>query len=290
MFIIRRCIIAAIICCMTVLAASGQDKTKNLFYIINYTITHCDAEIDLNGVPLSRTEKKTDFTITGTTDVGRWIVPGANVITVTIRPLKGKPDPDDRQSIEISISTAVKGQMSDEGTKIAALRIPEKEGDTSLASIKQTVRKELRFTPPSVPPSELWARSKPEKLDDAAREEILRLVTDYHAAYVKKDQVKLYDMLLFATLEASRNRYFSADEAKEMLKNGLKEMFADKSFAMEPLKADRIILKPVAGGRIVWVTDAGNDAPLKSKKMKDGGYIEFPVYAARIDGKWIIVR
>jgi hypothetical protein len=290
MFIIRRCIIAAIICGMTVLAASGQDKAKNLYYIINYTITHCNADVDLNGVPLTRTEKDTAYSITGTTDVGRWIVPGANVITVTIRPPEGKPGPDDRRSIEISMSTAEKGQMSDEGIKIAALRIPEKEGDTSLASIKQTVKKELRFTPASVPPSELWARSKPEKLDDAAREEILRLVRDYHGAYVKKDQAKLYDMLLFATLEASRNRYFTADEAREMLKNGLKEMFADKSFAMEPLKADQIILKPIAGGRVIWVTDARNETPLRSKKMKDGGYMEFPVYAARLDGKWMIVR
>jgi hypothetical protein len=290
MFIIRRCIIAATICCMTVLAASGQDKTKNLFYIVNYSISHCNAEVDLNGVPLTRTEKDNAYTITGTTDVGRWIVTGANVVTVTIRPLEGKPGPDDRQSIEISMSTAVKGQMSDEGTKIATLRIPEKEGDTSLASIKQTVRKELRFTPASVPPSELWSKAKPEKLDDAAREEILKLVRDYHAAYAKKDQMKLYDMLLFATLEASRNRYFSADEAREMLKNGLKEMIADKGFAMEPLKVDLIILKPIAGGRIIWVTDSKNEAPLRSKQMKDGGYVEFPVYVARIDGKWMIVR
>jgi hypothetical protein len=290
MFNIRRCIIAAIICSMALTAASGQEKSRDLFYIINYTITHCNAEVDLNDVPITRTDKDTAYTITGTSDIGRWLVPGVNIITVTIRPPDGKTDPDDRSSIEISVSTAVRGQMSDAGTKIATLRIPEKEGDTSPASINQTARKELRFSPASVPPSELWNKAKSEKLDDAAREEILRLVKDYHAAYMKKDRVKLYNMLLFATLETARNRYFSADEAREMLKSGLKEMFADKGFAMEPLKTGRIIMKPIAGGRIIWVTDLKNETPVRSKRMKDGGYLEFPVYAARIDGKWTIVR
>jgi hypothetical protein len=284
---IRRCSIA-LACCLALPAVAGQDGA-NLFYIVNYTVLHVNAELDINGVPITRTEKDSAYCVTGTADIGRWIIPGANTITVTIKPAVKAP-PEDRRSIEITVSTAVRGQMSDEGTKIAALRVPEKEGDPSLASIRQETRKELRFTPASAPPSELWSKSKPEKLDDAAREEILRLVKDYHAAYVKKDREKLYDMLLFATLEAARNRYLSADEAKEMLKSGLAEMLSDKNFALVPLQADRLVIKPIAGGRVVWVTDAKNEAPVRTKRMKDGGYVEFPVYAARIDGKWMLVR
>ncbi len=290
MRIIRRFTIAAIIFCAAALTAAGQDKSENLFYIINYTISHCNALVEINGVPLTRTSRDTAYTATGTADIGRWLIPGANLVTVTLRPPEGKIDPDDRQSIEISVSTAVKGQMSDEGAKIATLRIPEKEGDSFLASIKQPTKKELRFTPAQVPPSELWEKAKPVSLDDAARKEILALVREYHAAYVKKDRVKLNDMLMFATLDAARNRYFSADEAREMLAKGLKEMLADRSFAMEPLRADLIILRPIAGGKVLWVTDSKEEAPVRSKKMKDGGYVEFPVYVARIDGKWVIVR
>lgn len=290
MNIIRCGAVAAIIFCAAALTAAGKDKSENLFYIVNYAIYHCNAEVDLNGVPLTRTHKDTAYTTSGVSDIGRWLMPGDNVITVTLRPPEGTIDPDDRQSIEISVSTAVKGQMSDEGTKIATLRIPEKEGDSALISIKQPKKKELRFKPASIPPSELWEKAKPGKPDDAARQEILRLVRDYHAAYVKKDRAKLNDMLMFATLDAARNRYFSADQAREMLNSGLKEMFADKGFAMEPLKADRLILKPIAGGRVIWVTDSKDEAPIRSKKMKDGGLIEFPVYVALIDGKWMIVR
>jgi len=59
---------------------------------------------------------------------------------------------------------------------------------------------------------------------------------------------------------------------------------------LEPLRADLIVLKPVAGGRVIWVTDSKDEAPVRTKRMKDGGYIEFPVYVSRIDGKWVIVR
>ena len=282
--------IAAIIFCAAALAAAGQDRSENLFYIINYTISHCNAEVNLNGVPITKTHKDTAYTASGTADIGRWLVPGDNVITVVLLPPEGTIDPDDRQSIEITVSTALRGQMSDEGTKIAGLRIPVKEGDASLASIRQLKKKELRFKPARVPPSDLWEKAKPEKLDDAARAEILRLVRDYHAAYVKKNREKLNDMLMFATLDAARNRYVSADEAREMLAKGLKEMLADRSFVMEPLRADLIVLKPVAGGRVIWVTDSKDEAPVRTKRMKDGGYIEFPVYVSRIDGKWVIVR
>jgi hypothetical protein len=285
---IHRCCIA-LACILALPALAGQDG-KNLFYIINYTILHVNAELEINGVPVTRTDKDSAYCVTGTADAGRWIMPGANIITVTVKPPERAIPPEDRRSIEITVSTAVRGQMSDEGVKIATLSVPEKEGDTSLASIKQEFKKDLRFTPASPPPSELWSKSKPEKLDNAARAEILRLVKDYHAAYVKKDRDKLYDMLLFATLEAARNRYFTADEAIAMLKSGLAEMMSDRNFVMEPLQADRLVMKPIAGGRIIWVTDAKNEAPVRTKRMKDGGYVEYPVYAARIDGKWVLVR
>ena len=121
--------IAAIIFCAAALAAAGQDRSENLFYIINYTISHCNAEVNLNGVPITKTHKDTAYTASGTADIGRWLVPGDNVITVVLLPPEGTIDPDDRQSIEITVSTALRGQMSDEGTKIAGLRIPVKEGD-----------------------------------------------------------------------------------------------------------------------------------------------------------------
>ena len=290
MYIIRRFTVAAGILCAAALAAAGQDKSRDLYYIVNYTIIHCNAEVDLNGVPLTQTRRETAYSVTGADDIGRWLMPGVNVITVTLRPPEGNTGPDDRQLIEISVSTAARGQMSDEGTKIAFLRIPEKEGAPLPASIKQATKKELRFTPASLPPCELWEKARPGKPDDAARAEILALVREYHAAYVIKDRAKLNDMLMFATLEAARSRHVPAEQAREMLKSGLTEMLSEKSFAMEPLRTDRLVLRPIAGGRVMWVTNAGGEAPVRTRQMKDGGYVEFPVYVARIDGKWMIVR
>jgi hypothetical protein len=290
MSIIRRCCITAVICFIAAFASAGQDEDSQLFYIINYTVSHCNAEIELNGVPLTRTEKEHQYSTTGLADANRWILPGVNTVTVTIRPAEGKPDPDTRPSLTVTMSTAKRGQMSDEGTVIAKLELPKSESDRTLDAVTKPFTRELRFTPAHVPPSELWARIKPEKLDAAAKQEILGLVRDYHAALSKKDTAATEGFFLYAAVESARIRYQSVNEVKTALQKELKKMLATKGFSMVPLDTDRLVFRPVAGGRIVWVTDPAGEAPLRTKELAEGGTMEFPVYVARVEGKWTIVR
>jgi hypothetical protein len=269
--------------------AGTENKNEDLFYIINYAVSKCDAEIELNGITMTRSEKKTQYAVTGVSDVSMWITPGANTVSVTLRPLPKQKDLTARPSVSISISIAKKGEMSDEGKKILEWRLPEENG-TELDAITSPVTKKKSFTPSYVPPSELWNKIKAVKLDAASRKEIKKLVRNYHTAFMKKDVEALYGFLLFAAMDVSRLRHQPVEEVKTKMKPALKDMLADKDFIMAPLDAEKLVMKPVLDGRVIQVTDRAGEAPVKTKTTKDSGSTSFPVFVSIVEGKWIIVR
>jgi hypothetical protein len=279
-----------VILAASAVTAGAQGNNEKLFYIINYSISHCDAEIELNGITMTRSEKKTQYTVTGLSDVSMWISPGANTVTATIRPIPKQKDLVTKPFVELSISTAKEGQMSDEGKKIMEFRVPEKADDNELEFIKTPVIKKWSLTPSYIPPSVLWDKIKPVKLDAAARKTIKKLVRDYHTALMKKDVDALYSYLEFASSDAARIRYQPVDEVKIKMKAAFSDMMADKDFIMAPLDTEKLVMKPVADGRIIQVTDRAGEAPVRTKTTKDSGSYSFPVFVSIVDGKWIIVR
>ena len=70
----------------------------------------------------------------------------------------------------------------------------------------------------------------------------------------------------------------------------LKTELADKNFILLPLDADRLVMRPVADGKLVEVTDRDGREPIRTKEIKDAGSYTFGVYAGYIDGKWMIAR
>jgi hypothetical protein len=271
-------------------SAGAKESKDKLFYIINYAVSHCNAEIELNGVLVTRAEKETAYCVSGTADVSVWVHSGVNTFTIKIRPVEKKMDSDDKPSVAISLSTAQAGQMSDEGKKFMDFLLPEKDTDNSLSGITKPVIKQLTFTPSYVPPSELWDKIKPVKLDADARKQIIKLVTEYHTALVRKDAGALSSLLLFASTEMSRIRHQPTENLKNKMRDSFKEMMAEKGFAMVPLNASKLVLKPVVDGRIIWVCDQSGEDPVRTKTTAEGGSTTFPVYVSLIDGKWIIVR
>ncbi|MBN1496433.1 MAG: hypothetical protein JXA07_06670 [Spirochaetes bacterium] len=285
------CRIIAFLAAAALAAAAGaKESTEKLYCIMNYTITRSNAEIDLNGVQITRSEKETSYSVSGSADVGVWIHPGANTITVTVRPIEKKAESAFTPSVEISLATAREGQMSNEGKQFLSLSLPEKEADGSAATMTSPLVKQKTFTPSYIPPSVLWDKIKPVTLDKASREKIIQLVKDYHAAFVRKDAGALSSFLLFASTDMARIMHRPEEEIKNKLKETLREMVAEKGFAMEPLNEVALVLKPVVDGRIICVCDRNGENPVRTKKTPDGGVMSFPVYVSLIDGKWIIVR
>lgn len=270
--------------------AGAGDTREKLFIIINYSVYHCNAEIELNGIHITKTDRENAYTVTGFSEVGMWIYPGPNTLAVTVRPLEKKIDSPGKPAIEVSLSTVKEGQMTNEGKKFMELKIPEIESGTMLENVTAPFTKKATFKPSYVPPSELWNRARPAKLDDEARRQIITIIKDYHAALKKKDADAVWNLLRFASTDMMKLRHQPADDLKAQFTKSFREMLADKNFILLPLDADRLVMRPVADGKLVEVTDRDGREPIRTKEIKDAGSYTFGVYAGYIDGKWMIAR
>ncbi|HPV43126.1 MAG TPA: hypothetical protein PKX40_18250 [Spirochaetota bacterium] len=285
-----RLLLAGVLLAAATVTAGAGDNREKLFIIINYSVYHCNAEIELNGIHITKTDKDNAYTVTGFSEVGMWIYPGPNSMTVTVKPLEKKIDSSGRPAIEVSLSTVQEGQMTNEGKKFMELKIPEKEGDNRLENVKSAFTRSATFKPAYVPPSGLWSRAKPAKLDDEARRQITGIIRDYHAALQKKDANAVWNLLRFASSDMMKLRHQSTDDLKTKFMRSFNEMLADKNFILLPLDADKLVMKPVADGKLVEVTDRDGREPIRTKETKDAGAYTFGVYMGYIDGKWMIAR
>ncbi len=282
--------------CLSIAVAGGDraaadeksGKSNEYYYILNYRLADADASIELNGVPLVRSQKKYNNSATGFSDIGMWVMPGSNRVAITVRSMdKGK-----NPGVEFSISIARKGQMSNEGEKIIDFVLPEKgdNGDAALAKLKFPLKKEIDFTPDYPPPSELWPRAKAVPLNADARKKITKLVKDLHQAMIKKDADRVYELFKFKEADVSRLRYDAADDSGAKFKEQIKSLLKMEGLKMEPLKAEKMAFRALAGGKIVWVTDGASRSPVRSRESKELGTLEFPIYASFIDGAWVLSR
>jgi hypothetical protein len=57
---------------------------------------------------------------------------------------------------------------------------------------------------------------------------------------------------------------------------------------MEPLDAGGLVLTPQAGGRLIAITSATGDPPLKGSVGEDE--MELVMSASKVGGRWTIVR
>jgi len=288
---IRRSLLALLACAAVSVTVIGAESREKIYLVINYAIYRCDMDIDLNGVQMTKTDKKNAYTTTGfSTGVGLWIMPGKNTLTIRVRPMEIPADSGYRPSVEISLSTVTEGQMTNEGKKFFELKIPEKKSDSRLDNVTKPFTITKTFTPAYVPPSELWGKVKKTSLDEAARSEITRLVKDYYAALSRKDADAAWKILQFASTDSMRVRHQPADALKARFGTMFKEMTGDRNFILLPLDAGKLAMKPVADGKVIQVTDQSGNEPIRTKETKDSGAYTFGVYAGNIDGKWIIVR
>ncbi len=288
---IARLLLAFAILATAAVTAGAGDSKEKLYVVINYSVYHCHADVELNGVTMTKTDKQSAYTTTGfSTGAGLWIFPGKNTITLHIRPKEKETDPSRKPTIEVSLSTVKEGQMTNEGKKFFELKIPEKEGDARLENVKKAFTIAVNFTPAYVPPSELWEKAKAVSIDAAARREITKLVKDYHAALRKKDADTVWSILQFSSMDSIRIRHQPADNLKTQFNQMFKEMMADKNFNLLPLDAEKLVMKPVAGGKIIQVTDHSGKEPIRTKETKNEGAYTFGVYVGLIDGKWMIAR
>ncbi len=254
------------------------------YYSLSYNLNSIVASIELNGI--MQTEPSNEGFKSGVaTGLNIWVMPGENTLKIKLlKPYaKGKNPSDPKIKVYIRFGQA--GQTSDEGKEIVSFVAPEVEGD----NITFPFEKEIKFTPAIIPPSELWTKAEKVELDDPSKKEIAGIIQALYKASNsgnKKDFLKLNE---FKLNDIPKSMYANQKEDKARDQKSIGEFLKLIKGKMEKIPT-KLTFVPVANGNIIYVTDAKGDDIIKTKGNQDDGAFKTPVYVAKIDGKWTLVR
>lgn len=246
------------------------------YYNLLYSKRDAIASIEFNGIVIVPESEKQD--ISGQIDLNMWMMPEGNKLKIKgIK--KTKEDSMFPSAIKANLFLGKRGEMPDEGKKIAGFEWKEGEGDIVLP-----FEKEITVMPTEIPPSDLWSAAEEIKLSEDDIKGIQVLVQAIFDSIQKKDEVKMYSLLKFRFAELSKTRYYPVDEAEN--KSGIKMIIKLAGGKLKTLKPDKLKYTLAAGNKIVVVTTKNGKYPLDSKD----GEFSIPVHVSRIKGEWVLSR
>lgn len=133
-----------------------------------------------------------------------------------------------------------------------------------------------------------WQDAPADKLTDADLDDITAVVRLMHTAFANRDAAALEMVLRHKHDELSRALDVPLEEIELGFRDYLVDLFKDPDGQMEPFYPEDLLLSPVAGGRVVQVTDLGGDPPIQGTWNGEG--FAYRITMSRIDGGWTIIR
>ena len=231
----------------------------------------------VNEVPVIESTT-TDTGASGQLDVGEWIAPGPNTLTLKFE-LPGKPtkkDPDaPKDNVEVRLIPVAAGAFPEDADAVAKILWAEVPEKAKKFPFTQTVTAKL-----DVPPMRLWTDAEKVTLDAAAKKELTELTLTVFGALMAKDAAQVYELTAFKISDLAAYR---PAPKKEAFVKGFGGMLQKVTLAL--LDPADLTFLVVAQGRVVAIRRKDGSAPIKS----DQG-VAMPLYAGRVGGTWVLVR
>lgn len=211
-----------------------------------------------------------------------WIEPGPNEMRVVLdRPA----DTSGQAQVELHLDPLQTGERVPSGAPLAVFRWPPAKTDEEQYPF-ETV---LPFVAIDAPPSDFWRQAEPIDWTPQARQEVLDIFLSLHGALGRRDLSAAARLLMYRSVDIHKANYISEQEPGSDLKDYLGLFFDAPRWEIAPVDVDSLNPHLVARRRLVWVTDAEEQDPLRSKPGTRPGMV-LPVYFAPVDGKWTVVR
>ncbi|TGN10438.1 hypothetical protein [Leptospira ilyithenensis] len=245
------------------------------YYIILYKGYSINLDVTYNGYTVT-SSKGSD--ISGQADVNFWTVPGKNEIKIKISARKSKDNKEDSFGKKASVRLLIgqQGQFPDEGEEVSNFEWEEKEDSTL------PLEKTIEFTPPFLPPSNLWKSAEKIEWNSDTQKSALEFVDSFSKALNSKDFKQIYPFIEFRAKDTSETRYFpyKPEEEKKALEGMIKAIGSTWKLEKKNVKFGTI-----CNGMIGTLTTAKGDPILTAKKGA-----ALPLNLGKIAGKWMIAR
>ncbi len=144
------------------------------------------------------------------------------------------------------------------------------------------------FESARVPDTRLWREVKPAEMNPGHESQLRRMVGEVHEAAKAKDVDRLVSLLAFKVEDTARAFGLRPDQAMQHSREHYRAMFAMPETSLVDFAPADLVLTPMGRGCLVRLATARGQAPLRLR-MGQGSW-SVPLYAARLDSGWALVR
>ena len=234
----------------------------------------------LNGVEVEKLSGRGGQMSGGT--VSEWLMPGENVVEViaTEAPAASEPTPWYQLSLH---GMADEGFASDEN-KLLAVQWPSNAAEATAK------HKTVRFTVPTVPPSEVWTKASViGELSADDKKQIAQVLQQLVEALKTGKVDPALNLWKFRFDDLSR--LYRDPKAGEMYRTMIRRALEQGPMTLSPIAWDTLLFSRVAGNRVVRVANGKGEQLIQGTLGGPHPHpLTFEVYLSKIDGVWTLVR
>jgi len=256
---------------------------SSFLYVIAVESASLNFEILLNDVPVGPAPDRRP--VNSQRNINHWIVEGTNVLEVRLG-LSSDGDLEGSSSFQLRLFGGEDGKVPDPKDALIEFvwdPVAHPLGEPLATVFTKEFQAEISFG------RWRWQDSPPSALTESDKQELGQLIRKAHRAFSEKDLAALTELLKLNSEEMAR----AMDIEEEMLVMGqseyFKSLFESDGYRAGPLEESALVFTPVAGGRLVKVTQAGGQPLLRGEDGKGGQYAGTFMFG-KVAGAWHILR
>src|SRR2546430_674394 len=260
---------------------------SSFLYVIATESASLNFQILLNDVPVGPAPDRRP--VNSQRNVNHWIVEGNNVLAIQLGLPSGpatEAQAGNSRSFQLRLFGGEHGKVPD--PKDALIEFVWDAAAQPLGEPMATV-----FTKEFQPEISFgrwrWQDCPVSAFTESDKQELVQLIRKAHRALSGKDVAALEELTKLHSEEMAR----AMDIEEEMLVMGqsefFKSLFASGGYRGEPMEESALVFTPVAGGRLVKVTQAGGQPLLRDEDGEGGQYASTFMFG-KVAGAWHILR
>lgn len=264
--------------------------------VIKLDVLDCDAEVLLNGIPVSRADAGRprtqrpihEYTVAGVNrlELVIWPRPPQAAATAPLPPVRRVSDGRRRAQVHVLLPRI--GQPADESSArtLAQLNWMPDAGEAYEAPLRLTLDVEL----PVSFPRWRWLDAPPTEVTAATQAQVHALITALAVDLAQGSTERLIDTARLRTEELALAYQRQPEIETRRLREWLTALHTENRLKWLPLEPEALHLRPLAGGRLLDCLDAAGLPALRTDAGPQGPALALPLRISSVQGRLYVLR
>lgn len=262
--------------------------------VVKLSVVDCEAEVLLNGIPLGRANAARtrlvvpahEYTLSGENRLELVVWPAPPVAAEP--PQQQALVADGRRSAEALILLPRAGHVADEAQARTLAQVrwapPAREAYTAPVRLAETVSLPVSF------PRWRWVDAPLLELTPALHAQVLAFVQTVAVALARGDTAPLLAAIRLRLDELAAAYLKPPAELLQQWQAQMAALHAYGALAFEPIADDGLLLRPIAGGRLLECLNAEGQPALSAAPDAQGQVLQLPLRVTVVEGKVYVLR